>query len=146
MPTQGYYDGVIFHRYFLHVFLVTGHMSLIDAFFSKGGSRFPRADRRQNRLGLRRRVFLRRYVFLFLFLFLALCSFSPRACDHLRRTEPFEDEIHPRLRFAHRGLVAMANNGSKNSNDSQFFITLGARLFIRLERSLSSNSAHSNGR
>ncbi|KAH9004564.1 cyclophilin-like protein [Lactarius hatsudake] len=38
--------------------------------------------------------------------------------------EPFEDEIHPRLRFAHRGLVAMANNGSKNSNDSQFFITL----------------------
>ncbi|KAH7922333.1 cyclophilin-like protein [Leucogyrophana mollusca] len=37
---------------------------------------------------------------------------------------PFEDEIHPRLRFAHRGLVAMANNGTKNSNDSQFFITL----------------------
>ncbi|KAH0836485.1 cyclophilin-like protein [Lanmaoa asiatica] len=38
--------------------------------------------------------------------------------------EPFEDEIHPRLRFTHRGLVAMANNGTKNSNDSQFFITL----------------------
>ncbi|TFY80585.1 hypothetical protein EWM64_g3428 [Hericium alpestre] len=38
--------------------------------------------------------------------------------------EPFEDEIHPRLRFAHRGLVAMANKGTKNSNDSQFFITL----------------------
>ena len=41
-------------------------------------------------------------------------------------TEQFEDEIHPRLRFAHRGLVAMANNGTKNSNDSQFIITLGA--------------------
>ncbi|KAG6918171.1 hypothetical protein DXG01_016156 [Tephrocybe rancida] len=40
--------------------------------------------------------------------------------------EPFEDEIHPRLRFAHRGLVAMANSGTKNSNDSQFIITLGA--------------------
>jgi peptidyl-prolyl cis-trans isomerase SDCCAG10 len=40
-------------------------------------------------------------------------------------TEPFEDEIHPRLRFPHRGMVAMANNGTKNSNDSQFFITLG---------------------
>jgi cyclophilin family peptidyl-prolyl cis-trans isomerase len=40
--------------------------------------------------------------------------------------EPFEDEIHPRLRFAHRGIVAMANNGKKNSNDSQFIITLGA--------------------
>ncbi|KAJ8516888.1 hypothetical protein ONZ45_g5862 [Pleurotus djamor] len=38
--------------------------------------------------------------------------------------EPFEDEIHPRLRFAHRGIVAMANSGSKNTNDSQFFITL----------------------
>ncbi|CAE6449240.1 unnamed protein product [Rhizoctonia solani] len=38
--------------------------------------------------------------------------------------EVFEDEIHPRLRFPHRGLVAMANNGSKNTNDSQFFITL----------------------
>ncbi|KLO07445.1 cyclophilin-like protein [Schizopora paradoxa] len=38
--------------------------------------------------------------------------------------EPFEDEIHPRLRYAHRGLVGMANNGEKNSNDSQFFITL----------------------
>ncbi|KAF8188641.1 cyclophilin-like protein [Pholiota molesta] len=38
--------------------------------------------------------------------------------------EPFEDEIHPRLRFPHRGIVAMANNGTKNSNDSQFFITL----------------------
>jgi peptidyl-prolyl cis-trans isomerase SDCCAG10 len=40
--------------------------------------------------------------------------------------EQFEDEIHPRLRFAHRGLVGMANGGAKNSNDSQFFITLGA--------------------
>lgn len=38
--------------------------------------------------------------------------------------EPFEDEVHPRLRFPHRGLVACANNGTKNSNDSQFFITL----------------------
>lgn len=43
-----------------------------------------------------------------------------------QRTEQFEDEIHPRLRFAHRGLVGMANNGAKNTNDSQFFITLGA--------------------
>ena len=41
-------------------------------------------------------------------------------------TEPFEDEIHPRLRFPHRGLVACANKGTKNSNDSQFFITLGS--------------------
>ena len=40
--------------------------------------------------------------------------------------EPFEDETHPRLRFTHRGLVACANNGNKNSNDSQFFITLGS--------------------
>lgn len=39
--------------------------------------------------------------------------------------EPFADEIHPRLRFAHRGIVAMANNGEKDTNDSQFIITLG---------------------
>lgn len=39
--------------------------------------------------------------------------------------DAFEDEIHPRLKFPHRGIVAMANNGDKNSNDSQFFITLG---------------------
>ncbi|CAG7847229.1 Peptidyl-prolyl isomerase CWC27 Short=PPIase CWC27; AltName: Full=Rotamase CWC27 [Serendipita indica DSM 11827] len=38
--------------------------------------------------------------------------------------EPFDDEIHPRLRFTHRGLVGMANNGDKNNNFSQFFITL----------------------
>ncbi|KAG2011189.1 peptidyl-prolyl cis-trans isomerase [Coprinopsis cinerea AmutBmut pab1-1] len=38
--------------------------------------------------------------------------------------EPFEDEIHPRLRYTHRGLVGMANNGTRHSNDSQFFITL----------------------
>ncbi|KAF5383859.1 hypothetical protein D9615_003795 [Tricholomella constricta] len=38
--------------------------------------------------------------------------------------DQFEDEIHPRLRFSHRGLVGMANNGKKNSNDSQFFLTL----------------------
>lgn len=39
--------------------------------------------------------------------------------------EPFKDEIHSRLRFNRRGLVAMANAG-KNDNGSQFFFTLGA--------------------
>jgi cyclophilin family peptidyl-prolyl cis-trans isomerase len=48
--------------------------------------------------------------------------------------EQFEDEIHPRLRFSHRGLVACANNGTKNSNDSQFFITLGALISLYLAR------------
>jgi peptidyl-prolyl cis-trans isomerase SDCCAG10 len=47
---------------------------------------------------------------------------------HVDITESFEDEIHPRLRFSHRGLVAAANTGTKNSNDSQFFITLGSSL------------------
>ena len=72
---------------------------------------------------------------------LLFCSLSPRVYDHLRRTESFEDEIHPRLRFAHRGLVAMANNGSKNSNDSQFIITLGACFSLASSAlSLSPNS------
>ena len=39
--------------------------------------------------------------------------------------ESFKDEIHSRLRFNRRGLVAMANAG-KNDNGSQFFFTLGA--------------------
>jgi peptidyl-prolyl cis-trans isomerase SDCCAG10 len=36
--------------------------------------------------------------------------------------EPFADEIHMRLRFTHRGLLAMANS-SPNENLSQFFFT-----------------------
>lgn len=36
-----------------------------------------------------------------------------------------QDEIHSRLRFARRGLVALANNG-KDDNGSQFFFTLDA--------------------
>lgn len=37
---------------------------------------------------------------------------------------PFTDEFHSRLRFTHRGIVAMANSGKPNDNGSQFFITL----------------------
>jgi cyclophilin family peptidyl-prolyl cis-trans isomerase len=39
--------------------------------------------------------------------------------------EPFENEVHSRLKFNRRGLVAFANNGDKRSNQSQWFITLG---------------------
>ncbi|OCF44803.1 peptidyl-prolyl isomerase CWC27 [Kwoniella heveanensis CBS 569] len=38
--------------------------------------------------------------------------------------EPFEDEIHPRLKFNRRGLLGMANNGQRHTNTSQFFFTL----------------------
>ncbi|CAF9922050.1 MAG: Peptidyl-prolyl isomerase cwc27 [Alectoria fallacina] len=38
---------------------------------------------------------------------------------------PFEDEFHSRLKFTRRGLLGMANEGSKGSNGSQFFLTLG---------------------
>ena len=37
--------------------------------------------------------------------------------------KPFKDEVHSRLRFVRRGLVAMANSG-KDDNGSQFFFTL----------------------
>ncbi|TKA28863.1 hypothetical protein B0A50_03274 [Salinomyces thailandicus] len=37
---------------------------------------------------------------------------------------PFEDEVHSRLKFNRRGLLGMANEG-KDSNGSQFFLTLG---------------------
>ncbi|CAN8229612.1 unnamed protein product [Cochlearia groenlandica] len=36
----------------------------------------------------------------------------------------FGDEFHSRLRFNHRGIVAMANESLPNSNGSQFFFTL----------------------
>lgn len=36
---------------------------------------------------------------------------------------PFENEIHQRLRFNRRGLVAMANAGEKCTNESQFFVS-----------------------
>lgn len=47
---------------------------------------------------------------------------------HLKITDyfcvvDFQDEIHSRLRFNRRGLVAMANAG-KDDNGSQFFFTL----------------------
>eukprot|EP00292_Cryptomonas_paramecium_P010708 CAMPEP_0113674054 /NCGR_PEP_ID=MMETSP0038_2-20120614/7198_1 /TAXON_ID=2898 /ORGANISM="Cryptomonas paramecium" /LENGTH=329 /DNA_ID=CAMNT_0000590577 /DNA_START=22 /DNA_END=1008 /DNA_ORIENTATION=+ /assembly_acc=CAM_ASM_000170 len=37
--------------------------------------------------------------------------------------QPFKDEIHSRLRFMIRGMVAMANGG-RDDNNSQFFMTL----------------------
>lgn len=40
--------------------------------------------------------------------------------------KPYKDEIHSRLKFNHRGQVAMANESRPNSNHSQFFVTLGA--------------------
>lgn len=36
----------------------------------------------------------------------------------------FMDEFHSRLRFNHRGIVAMANQNKPNTNSSQFFITM----------------------
>ncbi len=39
---------------------------------------------------------------------------------------PFKDEVHTRLKFTHRGLLAMANENRPNSNTSQFFFTLDA--------------------
>ena len=35
-----------------------------------------------------------------------------------------QDEFHSRLRFTHRGLVACANANVRDTNNSQFFITL----------------------
>lgn len=37
----------------------------------------------------------------------------------------FEDEPHQRLRFNRRGLLGMANGSDRNTNGSQFFLTLG---------------------
>ena len=45
-------------------------------------------------------------------------------------SRPFKDEIHGRIKFNHRGQVAMANENKPNSNHSQFFITLGSCEWI----------------
>jgi peptidyl-prolyl cis-trans isomerase SDCCAG10 len=37
---------------------------------------------------------------------------------------PFFDEFHSRLKFNRRGIVAMANPGAVNMNESQFFMTV----------------------
>jgi peptidyl-prolyl cis-trans isomerase SDCCAG10 len=42
---------------------------------------------------------------------------------------PFDSEPHSRLRFMHRGLVAMAGTG-KESNGSQFFFTLAETRWL----------------
>eukprot|EP00347_Sterkiella_histriomuscorum_P018523 403345186 len=44
--------------------------------------------------------------------------------------KPFQDEFHSRLKFSHRGIVAMANTGIPNSNLSQFFMTVDACDFL----------------
>lgn len=48
---------------------------------------------------------------------------------------PFKDEIHSRLRFNRRGLVAMANAG-KDDNGSQFFFTLGSTPELQSKHSI----------
>jgi len=49
--------------------------------------------------------------------------------------EPFKDEFHSRLKFNHRGLVAMANAGP-NNNSSQFFITLDKCDFLNKKHTI----------
>lgn len=43
---------------------------------------------------------------------------------------PFKDEFHGRIRFNHRGQVAMANENLPHTNQSQFFITLGECVWL----------------
>ena len=44
--------------------------------------------------------------------------------------QPFIDEFHQRLKFSHRGVLAMANENKPNTNNSQFFLTLDKCSFL----------------
>lgn len=44
--------------------------------------------------------------------------------------KPFKDECHQRIKFNHRGLVAMANSQKAHSNESQWFVTLKAAEWL----------------
>ena len=44
--------------------------------------------------------------------------------------KPFKDEYNSRLKFSHRGIVAMANENRPDTNYSQFFITLDATPYL----------------
>lgn len=50
--------------------------------------------------------------------------------------EPFKDEFHARLRFNRRGIIAMANNGDKNSNGSQFFFSLNECSWLQKKHTI----------
>ena len=49
--------------------------------------------------------------------------------------DAFKDEFHQRLKFTHRGLIAMANTG-RNTNKSQFFITFGEALHLNKKHTI----------
>ncbi|TMW65046.1 hypothetical protein Poli38472_009213 [Pythium oligandrum] len=50
--------------------------------------------------------------------------------------EAFVDEFHTRLKFNHRGILAMANENKPNSNHSQFFFTLDACEFLNQKHTI----------
>lgn len=56
----------------------------------------------------------------------------------------FADEFHSRLKFKHRGIVAMANAGSPNSNGSQFFITLDRCDWLDRKHTIFGKVKHGN--
>lgn len=49
--------------------------------------------------------------------------------------KPFNDEFNQKLKFNHRGILGMANNG-KNSNGSQFFITFDKCNYLDYKHSV----------
>ncbi|ETN01154.1 hypothetical protein PPTG_17577 [Phytophthora nicotianae INRA-310] len=48
----------------------------------------------------------------------------------------FIDEFHSRLKFNHRGLLAMVNENKPNTNHSQFFFTLDACEFLNKKHTI----------
>lgn len=102
---DGYYDGTIFHRlvpgFILQGGDPTGTGNGGESIYDGGAFSEPREEGGLWPMELRE---------------------GRNAGD---RGVGFKDEFHSRIKFNRRGLLAMANEGTPNTNGSQFFITLG---------------------